>query len=120
MFISISVCPEGYYGDHCMEACECKNDNYICHSADGCVCRHGYAGPDCLDQLFSRNVLEKRESGYGSAVGAIFAGIMIMAISLAGWMYHRRRVANLKMEIAQVHYTAEPVTLPIGKSFNYF
>lgn len=40
----ISVCPEGYYGDHCMEPCECKNDFFVCHPADGCICRHGYAG----------------------------------------------------------------------------
>ena len=37
---------------------------------------------------------------------------MGIAIFCAAWMYHRRRVANLKMEIAQVQYIAEPVTPP--------
>lgn len=38
------VCPEGYYGDHCMEPCDCKNDNFLCQPADGCKCKHGYGG----------------------------------------------------------------------------
>jgi hypothetical protein len=40
---------------------------------------------------------------------------MGISIICAAWMYHRRRVANLKMEIAQVQYIAEPVTPP-GKN----
>ena len=43
IFVNL-VCPEGYYGDHCMEPCDCKNDFYICHPVDGCICRHGYTG----------------------------------------------------------------------------
>lgn len=31
---------------------------------------------------------------------------------LAGWIYHRRRVADLKNEIAQVQYIAEPPSQP--------
>jgi hypothetical protein len=38
------VCPEGYYGDHCMEACECINDFFICHPSEGCICKHGHGG----------------------------------------------------------------------------
>lgn len=70
------------------------------------------AGPNCDEELFSRNVQQKSEPGYGSVIGGIFAGIMGIAIFCAAWMYHRRRVANLKMEIAQVQYIAEPVTPP--------
>ena len=69
-------------------------------------------GPSCDVELRSQNVQEKPESGYGSAVAGIFAAIVVIAIILAAWMYHRRRVANLKMEIAQVQYIAEPVTSP--------
>lgn len=42
--LPILVCPEGYYGDHCMEPCECKNDFFTCHPSEGCICRHGYTG----------------------------------------------------------------------------
>jgi hypothetical protein len=38
------VCPEGYYGDHCMMPCECPNENFLCHAKDGCVCRQGFTG----------------------------------------------------------------------------
>lgn len=113
-----SVCPEGYYGDHCMEPCECKNDNFVCHSAKGCICRHGYTGPNCEDEIFSRNIQEKAEGGYGSVIAGVFAAIIVIAITLAAWMYHRRRVANLKMEIAQVQYIAEPVTPPDRNHFD--
>ncbi|XP_066581740.1 protein draper isoform X5 [Prorops nasuta] len=110
------ICPEGYFGDHCMKPCECKNDEFfICHPADGCICRHGYAGPNCDEQLFSRNVQEKEEAGYGSVVAGIFAAIIVIAMTLAGWFYHRRRVADLKKEMAQVHYIAEPVT-PVDRN----
>ena len=35
-------------------------------------------------------------------------------------MYHRRRVADLKSEIAQVQYTAEPVSPPGKLSISLF
>ena len=40
----ISVCDEGYYGSHCMNHCQCDNDNFICHPVDGCRCRVGFTG----------------------------------------------------------------------------
>lgn len=33
-------------------------------------------------------------------------------MTLAGWIYHRRRVTDLKNEIAQVQYIAEPASPP--------
>lgn len=59
-----------------------------------------------------RNIQEKEEAGVGSIVAGVFAAIMVIAISLAAWFYHRRRVADLKKEMVQVQYTAEPVTPP--------
>lgn len=45
-------------------------------------------------------------------MAVIFAAIIVIGISFVGWMYHRRRVADLKNEIAQVQYIAEPVSPP--------
>lgn len=39
-------------------------------------------------------------------------------MTLTGWMYHRRRVADLKNEIAQVHYIAEPASPPDRNQFD--
>jgi len=71
-----------------------------------------FLGENCDEQLFSRNVQEKADGGYGLVVGVVFATIVIIGALLAAWMYHRRRVADLKSEIAQVQYTAEPVPPP--------
>jgi len=49
-------------------------------------------------------------------VAVIFAAIIVVGMSLAAWMYHRRRVADLKNEIAQVQYIADPTSLP-GKEY---
>ncbi|XP_047344535.1 protein draper-like isoform X4 [Vespa velutina] len=103
------ICPEGYYGDQCMEPCECKNDFFTCHPAEGCICRYGYTGENCDEQLFSKNVQQKEESGYGSVIAGIFAAIIVIAVTVTAWFYHRRRVADLKNEIAQVQYIADPV-----------
>ena len=40
-------CPEGYWGDDCYHACQCKNNNYVCHPTSGCICRPGYGGKFC-------------------------------------------------------------------------
>uniref|UniRef100_V9IF37 Multiple epidermal growth factor-like domains protein 10 n=2 Tax=Apis cerana TaxID=7461 RepID=V9IF37_APICE len=113
------ICPEGYYGDHCMEPCDCKNDFYMCHPADGCICRHGYTGLNCDEELFSRNIQEKDDLGYGSIIaGFFFAAFVVIAMVLAGWIYHRRRVADLKNEIAQVQYIAEPPSPPEQTQFD--
>lgn len=101
-----------------MEPCECKNDYFTCHPVEGCICRHGYGGENCDEQLFSRNIQEKEEGGYGHIVAVVFAAIVVVGISLAAWMYHRRRVADLKNEIAQVQYIADPVSPPDRNQFD--
>ena len=39
-------------------------------------------------------------------------------MTFAGWLYHRRRVADLKNEIAQVQYIAEPASPPEQTQFD--
>lgn len=47
----LSVCPEGFFGEHCYHSCNCPSQNFICHAADGCVCRRGFAGENCDQSL---------------------------------------------------------------------
>lgn len=57
---------------------------------------------------------EKAEaSTYGHVMSSFFALFLFLIILGAmALLYHRHKVANLKMEIAQVQYIAEPVTPP--------
>lgn len=50
------VCPEGFYGNHCMEPCLCSSPNFVCHAAKGCICRVGFTGEDCSISLAEQRV----------------------------------------------------------------
>lgn len=104
------VCPEGYFGDHCMTPCECKNDNFICHAAKGCVCRHGFTGENCDEPVVLGRVTTPPNDGlgYGSIVAGIFMALILVSIIVLVILYYKRRVANLKTEIAHVQYIADP------------
>lgn len=45
-------------------------------------------------------------------MAVVFATIVVVCVVLAGWVYHRRRVSDLKNEISQVQYTADPIPPP--------
>ncbi|XP_062137152.1 protein draper isoform X4 [Drosophila sulfurigaster albostrigata] len=103
-----SICPEGLYGDYCMHSCDCPSSNFQCHAAQGCVCRRGYTGENCDELIASQRVAEsvQESSNAGVALSLVLLTIF-MAIICAVFLYYRRRVSNLKTEIAHVHYTHE-------------
>lgn len=57
------VCPEGYYGLHCIEQCNCPSARFQCHVAEGCVCRQGYEGKLC-DIPKSQQVIDVQPGNY--------------------------------------------------------
>lgn len=56
----MAVCPEGYFGEHCMETCNCKSEGFICSPAEGCICRYGHEGENC-----DRKISEPLGAGEG-------------------------------------------------------
>ena len=46
--VSVNVeCPQGRYGDQCLQQCQCKN-GAVCHPATGqCQCSAGWTGQSC-------------------------------------------------------------------------
>ncbi|XP_017136793.1 protein draper isoform X6 [Drosophila miranda] len=105
------VCPEGFYGEHCMNACACPSANFQCHAANGCVCRSGYTGENCDELIASQRIAEASdESGRASVALTIVLLTLFACIIFAVFLYYRRRVSNLKTEIAHVHYTHETGT----------
>ena len=33
------LCPEGYWGEDCYRACQCRSNNFVCDPTLGCICR---------------------------------------------------------------------------------
>ncbi|XP_030242366.1 protein draper isoform X4 [Drosophila navojoa] len=103
------ICPEGFYGEYCMNPCACPSSNFQCHAAEGCVCRSGYTGANCDELIASQRVAEHVESNNASvAVSTIFLVLLFIGIIFGVLFYYRRRVSNLKTEIAHVQYTHNP------------
>lgn len=102
-----------------MVPCECPNENFVCHAADGCVCKHGFIGDNCDIPILSRSILEEQpQRGIGSVVGAGFIVLVLIAVIAIMYLYHKKRVANLKTEIARVHYIADPHSSPDQNHFD--
>lgn len=98
-----------------MTPCECKNDNFVCHAVEGCVCRHGYTGENCDVTLYASSTQRHGDgAGYGSVVAGVMVAVIFVAIIVALMFYYRRRVANLKTEIAHVQYIADAQSLSPG------
>lgn len=119
IFFLFLVCPEGYFGDHCMTPCECKNDNFFCHAAKGCICRHGLGGEDCNEALSLARIPSpvNPSSNMGSVIGGVIVAVIALVIAGFIYVYYRRRVSNLKTEIAHVQYIADPNAFSTGKFY---
>ncbi|XP_030380181.1 protein draper isoform X3 [Scaptodrosophila lebanonensis] len=103
------VCPEGFYGEHCMSSCACPTSNFVCHAAKGCVCRSSFTGPNCDELIASQRVAEADNETNRSSVALIMMLFTpLIFIILGVLLYYRRRVSNLKTEIAHVQYISDP------------
>lgn len=101
-----------------MKACQCPSDNFLCHVADGCVCRQGFTGANCEDRKTDTRIgVEQSSSGGGVAIGVVIVLILLGAI-IAVVFYYKRRVSNLKTEIAHVQYIADPSSQPDRHHFD--
>ncbi|XP_058982422.1 protein draper isoform X5 [Musca domestica] len=103
------VCPEGFYGEHCMRSCQCASPNFVCQATDGCVCRKGFTGPNCDLTKAEQHIQEaERDTGRAGLAWGLSLAILFVAIIIAVIFYYRRRVSNLKTEIAHVQYISDP------------
>lgn len=105
----VPVCPEGFFGEHCMSLCDCSSQ-FVCHAAKGCVCRKGYTGKDCETSSEDAQKIEsEREStrSSGATWGVVVALILVATIVLLV-LYYKRRERTLKKVISSVEYHANP------------
>lgn len=102
-----------------MAPCDCPSDNFVCHAIEGCVCRRGLAGEHCDQKQSELLVLDQAASS--STVGtAVLISIIIIGVVIAILIlvYYRKRVNNLKREIAHVQYIADPHSQPDRHHFD--
>lgn len=114
------VCPEGFYGLHCMEFCSCPSAQFVCQVARGCVCRQGFMGPTC--ETPSRDaaaIASDREntSSSGTTWGVVVA-MLLVGIIVVLVLYYKRRERTLKTVIADVEYHANPQSQPDRNHFD--
>lgn len=57
----------------------------------------------------------KTEKGSGTMVLAVFLVLVLTGAIVAMYFYNKRRVANLKTEIARVQYIADPTGSTLGE-----
>lgn len=54
------VCPEGFFGNNCLEVCTCnRKPNFVCHTAHGCVCKSGWRGKNCDESIYAASTAEE-------------------------------------------------------------
>ena len=105
------MCPEGYFGENCHQACRCHNENYLCHASLGCVCQPSYHGSNCSVPIWlpdpglpSHSSGHDNDGGAGSVVGVIVT-ILIMSLVIFITITYRKRIQSLKSQLSHVHYS---------------
>ncbi|KPJ08907.1 hypothetical protein RR48_01671 [Papilio machaon] len=95
-----------------MEPCDCPaHGSWECDPVRGCVCRRGYIGEQC--DVHAADAIHIDHASVGSSNAGLTTVMVIMVLLCAAaailvLLYYRKRVRNLKREIAHVHYTADP------------
>lgn len=99
-----------------MNPCECKSDNFYCQPIEGCICRYGFTGADCTQSMFEAKVIQHEGQHFGSIVAYVLIILILFVCTIILlWFYYKRRVNNLKNEIAHVQYIADQQALSPGK-----
>uniref|UniRef100_A0A2A4JCP2 EGF-like domain-containing protein n=1 Tax=Heliothis virescens TaxID=7102 RepID=A0A2A4JCP2_HELVI len=115
-------CPEGYFGDHCMQACNCSSEgNWVCDPVAGCICHRGFVGEHCdthATDAIVTGIDPRNTSNSGLTVVILILAFICAATAILVLLYYRKRVRNLKREIAHVHYTADPNSQPEQQHFD--
>lgn len=102
-----------------MDFCSCSSTQFVCHAAQGCICRQGFIGRDCTTPSRSAQQQDQvpEASSAGIAWGIVLA-LMAVAGMVFGVLYHRRRVRKLKTVIADVEFHANPQSQPDRHHFD--
>lgn len=114
----ILVCPEGFYGLHCMEFCSCLSPQFVCHAAHGCICRQGFVGTNCMTPSRSAQEQITESSSSSGATWGVLVALTFVAAIVAVLVYYRRRIRDLKTEIADVEFHANPQGQPDRHHFD--
>lgn len=104
-----------------MEACNCSSvGNWACDPVAGCICQRGFIGDNCdvhANDAYVKSI-DTTTSNAGLTAVMVILALICAAAAILVLLYYRKRVRNLKREIAHVHYTADPNSQPEQQHFD--
>lgn len=93
----------------------------MCDPVAGCICHRGFVGEHCDTHATDAIVTDmdpRNTSNSGLTVVMVILAFICAATAILVLLYYRKRVRNLKREIAHVHYTADPNSQPEQQHFD--
>lgn len=92
----------------------------MCDPVAGCVCHRGFIGENCDLHAADAVVIsvEPDASSSGLTFVMVILAFVCATAAVLVLLYYRKRVRNLKREIAHVHYTADPNSQPEQQHFD--
>ena len=89
----------------------------MCHVKLGCICRQGFTGSDCMTRTTNADSIVAHSNTGASITWGVLVFLVLIGIIIAVLMYYRRRIRDLKTEIA-VEYHANPSGQPDRHHFD--
>uniref|UniRef100_A0A3B3CLE7 Platelet endothelial aggregation receptor 1 n=1 Tax=Oryzias melastigma TaxID=30732 RepID=A0A3B3CLE7_ORYME len=121
-------CPEGLWGPNCNLSCfkHCPNSDTCARETGECVCRPGYWGVSCQNQVGSVMVpLPPGEGDSWGAIGGIVVLVLLVVLLLVLLLMYRRRQKDKQSNTPTVSFSTSRTVnseyaVPVPHSYHHY